>query len=197
MEGDTENSIVHGWRNEEIDSLRRKSRRKIKEKLFKRRNWLIHNVKVILILLLKRLSHLIAMSKSAPNVKYRFGSHFDIFVNWSIILSTRKESRMLWKVLIGVDRQLKFVFWHCSVKEDLTNIFELLLVATLLIIKVHWYINYSGIQNFWSFIKWSCMNESELNFITLTLFPAYASKLQWQCISTVIVGIKGTLRWIQ
>ena len=142
MEGDTENSTVHGWRNEEIDSLRRKSRRKIKEKLFKRRNWLIHNVKVILILLLKRLSHLIAMSKSAPNVKYRFGSHFDIFVNWSIILSTRKESRMLWKVLIGVDRQLKFVFWHCSVKEDLTNISELLLVATLLIIKVHWYINY-------------------------------------------------------
>ena len=197
MEGDTENSTVHGWRNEEIDSLRRKSRRKIKEKLFKRRNWLIHNVKVILILLLKRLSHLIAMSKSASNFKYRFGSHFDIFVNWSIILSTRKESRMLWKVLIGVDRQLKFVLWHCSVKEDLTNIFEVLLVATLLIIKVHWYINYSGIQNFWNFIKWSCMNESELNFITLTLFPAYEPKLQWRCISAVIVGIKGTLRWIQ
>lgn len=41
------------------------------------------------------------------------------------------------------------------------------------------------------------MNESKLNVITLTLLPAYAPKLQWRCISAVIVAIKGTLGWVQ
>ena len=55
MEDDTEVSTVKGSKDGEIHLISRNVLRKIKEKVFKRRNWLIHNVKVTLKSLLKNL----------------------------------------------------------------------------------------------------------------------------------------------
>lgn len=57
MEGNTENSTVQGTKNSEVELISSKVWRKRKEKVFKRKNWLIHSVKVMLILLLKNLFH--------------------------------------------------------------------------------------------------------------------------------------------
>ena len=57
VEGNTENSTVQGTKNSEVELISSKVWRKRKEKVFKRKNWLIHSVKVMLILLLKNLFH--------------------------------------------------------------------------------------------------------------------------------------------
>ena len=58
MEGDKEHSTIQDLKDRKIYLISRKVRRKLKEKLLKKINRLIHNVKVTLILLLKNLSHL-------------------------------------------------------------------------------------------------------------------------------------------
>lgn len=57
MEADTEDSTVQGLRDRRTKLISKKCWRKIKKKVFKRRNWLILNVQIILILVLKNLSH--------------------------------------------------------------------------------------------------------------------------------------------
>ena len=44
MEADTEDSTVQGLRDRRTKLISKKCWRKIKKKVFKRRNWLIHNV---------------------------------------------------------------------------------------------------------------------------------------------------------
>ena len=56
MEGDTKDSSVEGSKDREIELIRRKAWRRIKEEVFKKRNWLF-NLKLMLILLLENLSH--------------------------------------------------------------------------------------------------------------------------------------------
>ena len=54
MESDTEDSAVQGSKDKEIVLISKVSRKK---KVFKRRNWGMHNVKVISIRLLRNLPH--------------------------------------------------------------------------------------------------------------------------------------------
>ena len=54
MEGDTKDSTIHGSKYREIELISKK----VKDNVFKRRNWSLHSVKILtLILLLKNLFH--------------------------------------------------------------------------------------------------------------------------------------------
>ena len=57
MEGDADDSTVQDWEDKETQLVSKEVWRKIKEKVFKRRNLFIQNAKIISILLLKNLSH--------------------------------------------------------------------------------------------------------------------------------------------